>query len=184
MGSTIGEYAFGPETGRLVLEAARAGAAARAGHDLLIEVTRWHGEAVIDTADPAACAVSVTADAGSLAVRRGSGGVKPLTDGDRAEIERTIRERILQAARHPQITFRSARVTGTPGSFRATGPLTIMGVTRDVEVTGSLSGGRAHGTAVVTQSRWGIRPYSAFLGALRVADDVVVRFDVELVPRR
>lgn len=59
-----------------------------------------------------------------------------------------------------------------------------MGVTRDVVVTGTIAGGRARGSAVVTQSRWGIRPYSAFLGALRVADDVTVRFDVALVPRR
>lgn len=184
MGITIGEYTFGPETGRLVIETGRSGAVAKAGHDLLIEVTRWHGQAMIDTADAAACAVSVTADAGSLEVRRGTGGVKPLTAGDRAEIERIVRERILKTARHPEITFRSARVTGTAESFRAEGPLTIMGVTREVVVTGSITGGRARGSAVVTQSRWGIRPYSAFLGALRVADDVTVRFDVALVPRR
>ena len=57
MGITIGEYTFGPETGRLVIETGRSGAVAKAGHDLLIEVTRWHGQAMIDTADAAACAV-------------------------------------------------------------------------------------------------------------------------------
>lgn len=32
------------------------------------------------------------------------------------------------------------------------------------------------------QTRWGVRPYSAFLGALKLADEVEVEFNVALVP--
>ena len=183
MSITSGSYSFGPESGRLLVHTTRTGLGAKAGHDLTIEVTRWQGEAVIDTADPARSSVRVTAEAASLEVRRGTGGVKPLTAADRGEIERIIRERILGTARHPAITFRSAAVAGTADEFRLEGPLTIAGVTRHATVRGSLTDGRARGSAVITQSRWGIRPYSAFFGALRLSDDVEVTFDVGLVPR-
>jgi hypothetical protein len=32
------------------------------------------------------------------------------------------------------------------------------------------------------QSRWGIRPYSAFLGALKLRDKVEVKFDIDPTP--
>jgi hypothetical protein len=40
--------------------------------------------------------------------------------------------------------------------------------------------GRVVGGATVVQSRWGIRPYSAFFGALKLSDEVKVDFDVAL----
>ncbi|GAA0381736.1 hypothetical protein GCM10009530_35600 [Microbispora corallina] len=184
MGVAAGAYALGPETGRLLVTTARSGFGAKAGHDLLIEVTRWSGEAVVDPADPAASSVRVEAEAGSFEVREGTGGVKPLTAGDRAEIERTVRDRILRAGRHPLITFRSTRVEGGPGAFRVEGDLTIMDVTRPVTVTGSLAGDRAVASATVVQSEWGITPYSAFFGALRLRDEVGVRAEVVLTARR
>ncbi|HEX4816173.1 MAG TPA: YceI family protein [Nonomuraea sp.] len=161
--------------GRLLVHTTRTGLGAKAGHDLTIEATRWHG-------DVTGSGVSVEVDAGSLHVREGTGGVRPLTAADRAEIEKNIREKVLRTGRHPTITFRAGRVEGTEESFRAAGDLTVVGVTRPVEVRGSAREGRVRGSAVVTQSRWGIRPYSAFFGALRLNDDVEVRFDVELVP--
>jgi polyisoprenoid-binding protein YceI len=106
--------------------------------------------------------------------------VKPLTSGDRAEIRRTLREKILHAGRHPVITFTASRVSGTPEAFQLDGDLAIAGRTEPVTVRGTLAGGRARGSATVTQSRWGIRPYTAFFGALRLRDDVEVEFDVSL----
>ena len=55
-----------------------------------------------------------------------------------------------------------------------------MGVTQPVTVEGRLAAGRALGSAVIVQSRWGIRPYSAFLGALKLRDEVEVQFDIDL----
>ena len=39
---------------------------------------------------------------------------------------------------------------------------------------------RYRATTVVTQSAYGIKPYSAFLGALKVRDDVEVEIEVDL----
>ena len=43
--------------------------------------------------------------------------------------------------------------------------------------------GTLEGSAVVKQSNWGIKPYSALFGALRVADKVEVAIDTGLKPR-
>jgi len=174
-----GGYRLGPESGRLLVNTTRTGLGAKAGHDLTIEVTRWHGRATADPADPANSSVTVEVDVDSFEVRQGTGGVKPLTDADRAEIKKTLGE-VLHTAQDPTITFRSTRVDGSAGSFTLDGDLTIMGVTGPVTVQGRVTDGRVVGGATVVQSRWGIRAYSAFFGALKLRDEVKVDFDVAL----
>jgi polyisoprenoid-binding protein YceI len=176
-----GAYRLGPESGRLLVHTTRTGLGAKAGHDLTIEVTRWHGHATVDTAVPANSSVTIQIDVDSFQVRQGTGGVKPLTDADRAEISKTLKQ-VLHTAQHPTITFWSRRVDGSAGSFTLDGELEIMGITRPVTVQGGLTDGRVVGGASVVQSRWGIRPYSAFLGALRLSDEVKVDLDVALTP--
>jgi len=38
------------------------------------------------------------------------------------------------------------------------------------------------GTAAIEQTRWGIRPYTAFLGALKLSDEVTVEFSIRTSP--
>lgn len=179
MALSDGQYRLGPEQGKLLLKTSRTGLGRRAGHDLTIETTRWSADAVVNTADPEKSSVTVTVDAGSLEVREGTGGLKPLTDSDRAEIKRTICDKCLYTGEHPQITFTSAEVAGRPESFTITGNLTIMGKTQPVRVQASADGnGRIRGNATIAQSRWGIKPYSGFGGLLKVADEVQIQFDV------
>ena len=180
VGAVEGSYLVGPPSGRLLVKTARAGLGSKVGHDLSIEVTRWHGNVLIDAASPANSSVTVEADVDSFEVREGTGGVKPLTDADRADIKNTLRGKILNTAAHPVITFVSSQVSGTEESFRIDGDLTIAGVTRPVTVEGQLAAGRARGSTVILQSQWGIRPYSAFLGALKLRDEVEVKFDIDL----
>jgi polyisoprenoid-binding protein YceI len=177
-----GAYRLGPESGQLRIKTTRTGLGARAGHDLTIEVTGWQADVSIDSAHPQASSVSVDADAGSLEVRTGSGGIKPLTDADRAQIKTIIEQKILQSGRYPAISFRSQQVTGTAESFSVDGILTITGTPQPVTVHGQIADGRVHGFAAIVQSRWGIRPYTGFFGALRLSDEVRVEFDADLAP--
>jgi polyisoprenoid-binding protein YceI len=174
-----GTYRLEPESGRLLVHTTRTGLGAKAGHDLTIEVTRWGGQATVDPIEPANSSVNLEVEIDSFEVREGTGGVKPLTDADRAEIAKTLKE-VLHTAQYPTITFRSRRVDGAAAAFTLDGELTIMGVTQPVMVQGRVTDGRVVGGATVVQSRWGIRPYSAFFGALRLRDEVKV--DLDIVP--
>jgi hypothetical protein len=69
-----GTYQLGPGDGTLSIRTGRTGAAAKAGHDLVIEVTAW--EATLSVGDsPADTSVELAADATSLHVREGTGGM-------------------------------------------------------------------------------------------------------------
>ena len=108
-----GAYRLGPEWGQLLVHTTRTGLGAKAGHDLIIEVTRWHGCATVDPADPANSSVTVEVDADSFEVRKGTGGVKPLSNADRAEIHNTLKE-VLHTGQHPTITS----VVPRPGGYQ------------------------------------------------------------------
>jgi polyisoprenoid-binding protein YceI len=182
MGVGDGTYKLGPGSGQLQLKTTRTGVGARVGHDLTIDVTRWHADVIVDAAHPAASSVSVDIDADSLAVRAGSGGIKPLTDSDRAQIKTTIAQKVLHTGQHPAVTFRSTQVEGTAESFTIDGDLTITGVTQPVTVHGKLVDGHVDAWATVVQTRWGIRPYTGFFGALKLSDEVTVEFGADLAP--
>jgi hypothetical protein len=166
-------YAIGPEDGTLSVRTSRTGAVARAGHDLLLVVTAWRATLAVGD-EPS---LELDADATSLRVREGTGGVKPLEEDDLAKIEATIDEQVL-LRRH--IRFRSTSVTVDGATLRVTGDLTLAGTTRPIAFDLSVAGGRVTGAAIVQQTAWGIKPYSALFGALKVADEVRVEVDAAL----
>jgi polyisoprenoid-binding protein YceI len=182
MGVSDGAHKLGPESGKLQVKTTRTGLGARAGHDLTIEITRWRAEVIVDSAHPSASSVSAEVDADSFEVREGSGGLKPLTDSDRAQIKTTIQQKVLHTDRHPAITFQSRQVEGTAESFTVEGDLTITGVTQPATVRGRLADGRVQGSATIVQTRWGIRPYTGFFGALKLSDEVTIEVDADLAP--
>jgi polyisoprenoid-binding protein YceI len=157
---------LGPDGATLLVKTYREGVAAKAGHDLVIEVTRWEADV-----DLAAGAISLSADPRSLEVREGLRGVKPLTDRDRREIRKNIDDKVLHGR---PIAFRSRLVRGD-GRLHVEGDLTLAGTTRplaaDLDVDPD---GRVGGTIPLTQSDWGIKPYRGLMGALKVRDEIEI----------
>jgi polyisoprenoid-binding protein YceI len=177
-----GTYDIGPPTGALMLHTGRSGFGAMAGHDLVIEVMRWGGTVRIDAERIEASLVEVVVDATSLEVREGKGGAVPLLAINKSEIGKTI-NKVLSAEKHPEMRFRSTAVTRTVDGFIVHGDLTITGTTRSAELTVLIDiTGQPRGTVTTTvlQSDFGIKPYSAMLGALRVRDAVEVHAEVQL----
>lgn len=175
-----GHFKFGADHGRLALLTTRDGLAAQAGHDLTIEISKWSAELEVAN-DHTATGLTVRVDLSSLAVRTGTGGVKPLTDRDRREIAFTARK-VLGTERHPEAVFSASRFEpGPDGGGAVDGTLTLGGTTRPVRLDVSRTGpGVYQATGTVRQSEFGIKPYSAFLGALKVSDAVGIAVDVDL----
>ncbi|HEY2789802.1 MAG TPA: YceI family protein [Gaiellales bacterium] len=174
----VGTYRFGPDNSTLQINTSRTGAAAKAGHDLLIHVTDWQGALVLG-ADAGESRIELDADATSLHVREGTGGMKALEDDDRASIRQTIDEDVLKKQR---IIFRSTSVQATDGGLHVQGDLTLVGQTRPVAFDVALSGGAVTAVAVIRQTDFGMKPYSALFGALKVADEVKVTLAGTLAP--
>jgi len=174
-----GRHRLGPDRGRLLLRTFRDGLAAQAGHDLTIEATRWSGELVVsDDLSPASLEVRV--DLGALVVREGTGGVKPLTDRDRREIAVTARN-VLGAGQHPEAVFTADGFQPVAGGGEISGILTLRGQARPLRLQVKQAGAdRYHAEGQVVQSSYGIKPYTAFLGALRVRDAVDITVELDL----
>jgi YceI-like domain len=161
---------LGPANGSLTVHTGRTGAIAKAGHNLVIEVTRWQ-------ASYSTKAVALTADASSMRVRSGSGGMSPLGDEEKAGIAQTIDEEVLKGG---SIAFRSTAVTERPGGLDVQGELDLLGVTHPLAFSLDLDGGHLTGRATFKQTDWRIKPYTALFGTLKVADELEVTIDATL----
>lgn len=138
-------------------------------HDLKLRVERFE-------LDPGVVPIKAWFDAASLKV------VTPMRNGTEAphllpslmfgEIEKNIRNDVLQSGRHPRITFESTALSDT----FVVGKLTLCGVTR--EVRGTRQGNLV--TVRFDQRDFGIKPYVAMFGTLKVKPEVVVT--VKLAP--
>ena len=136
----------------------------------MIEVGSW--QATLDVeAQPA---LTLTADSRSLRVLEGTGGVKSLSESDKADIKNTIDKDVLKGC---DIEFRSNEVQEMPGGLTVRGELSLGG--KQAPVTFDLAtgeDGRVSGSATVSQSKFGMKPYSTLFGTLKVADEVQITF--------
>jgi len=156
------------------------GLAAKVGHDLTMEITRWSARVTVPDGGIVVATVAADLDLGSLAVREGTGGAKPLTDKDRRDILNSA-AKVLGAS--ATASFASTRVIPSPGGGAIEGSLTLQGTSQPVRLQ-ILSPAQGHyrGTVVVRQSDFGITPYSGFFGALKLRDEVTVEFEVQFTP--
>ncbi|WP_425307617.1 YceI family protein [Ammonicoccus fulvus] len=172
MNLPTGTQEFGAEDTDLLVHTTCDGAAARLGHNLTLVFTSWR--AVLARGDePAASSLEVTVDLDSLDIRDSSGGVKPMTDNDRAEIKRNA-AKSLRTREHPQLRFVTTEITGSWSAGEITGDVTLNGTTSAATFqVVALNGGFRLG-GELKQSAFGIKPYSAMMGTLRLSDSVLL----------
>jgi len=139
------------------------------GHNLTLAVNSW--EATVEGGDSPS--IKLTADPSSVAVESGEGGAKPLGDKDKADIKQGMDKKVLGSS---QITFTSSEVTDS----QAKGDLSIAGGSSQVTVPISVSGDKISGSIQLSQKDFGIKQYSAMMGALKVTDQVTVEFEGSL----
>jgi polyisoprenoid-binding protein YceI len=171
MSITPGTHKLGPDNGTLTVNTGRSGAAAKAGHDLTIHVDSWEATLTI-AEDPSESSLTLDADASSLRVVDGVGGIQSLGDDDKKNIKKTIDDDVLKG---DDIQFRSTSVQADDGKLTVQGDLTLRGksnpITFDLAIADD---GSVSGSAVVKQTDFKMKPYSALFGALKVADEVTV----------
>jgi polyisoprenoid-binding protein YceI len=81
------------------------------------------------------------------------------------------------------VTFRSTRVVPAGHGLHAVGDLTLLGHTHPLAFDVTLAGdGTLSAAAVIKQTDFGMKPYSALFGALKVADEVRVSLSAKLPP--
>jgi hypothetical protein len=140
-------------------------------HDLKLKVTSFSIDVEGDR-------VTADFDAASLRV------VSPMKNGAEnpgavpaamyGEIEKNVVRDVLHSAKHPRISFESTAVSAT----EVRGRLTLHGQTKDISCRRRDEGGRRVAEVTLDQREFGITPYSAMLGTLKVKPEVTVRVTV------
>jgi polyisoprenoid-binding protein YceI len=163
--------------GQLQIKTGVSGRAARLGHRLTILMKSWRG--VVNWTDDEPSSATLDVDVDSLEVLRGEGGVTPPSGPEKA-LARSNALKSLGADRFRAISFHADEVQATSDGFRLTGTLEIHGVTKprvvELRVDELDDSWRVTCSATVRQSDFGIKPYSMFMGSMKVVDDVTVTF--------
>lgn len=170
-------YNIVPAESSLTVFVGKAGALSFLAHDHNIAVRSYSGRVVVPAAGPAAGSLELDIDARSLAV------LDKISEKDRKEITNSMNNTVLESGKFPKITFRSVGVSNVNGNnLTANGDLTLHGVTKRIAVPVNISATpqmlRATGRYVLKQTDFGITPYSAAAGSIKVKNEVVINFNI------
>lgn len=153
---------------------------AKLAHDLILTASRWSGTINVDAENPAASAAALTIDARSIEILEAVGGLKSLSDKDRRDIDKNINDKVLETGKFPELKFESTSVSGSGSSFNAAGNMTIRGTTQPVNVALAVNGSQVTATTTISQKAFGIKPFSAMMGAIKLRDDVNFELTLDL----
>lgn len=170
---------------KFMVHAFRGGLAWFKGHDHLIAVKDFSGQAELslDALNPASLQLNIRA-----ASLEETSDV--FTQQQKAIIKRELDDLVLETAKYPEITFKSTDVKGVlkNGQFeiKIGGDITLHGVTRHIVIpaTVSVEGDslRAKGEFELDRSKFNVKATSAFYGMVRVKNKL--RFAFDIVGRR
>jgi hypothetical protein len=173
-----GRHELGPANGTLSVRTGKGGVAAKAGHNLLMEVGVWRATVQVGS-EPAQTQLELTADSRSLRVLEGSGGMHSLGDDEKTGIQQTIDEEVLRGT---AIAFHSTAVEPADGGrVSVQGELELAGASHPISFELDVSdAGKLTATAIIKQTDWKMKPYSALFGTLKVSNEVEVAIDAQL----
>lgn len=149
-------------------------------HDLKLRVGRFTIDAEADASGEGG-QLTATFDPASLQVvcsmKDGAERHDQISDGDKRKITQSISDEVLHPTRFNQVKFVSSKVTGE----RVEGKLTLHGVERPLTVNSRREGERHVAEIDLTVTDFGIKPFTAALGTLRVKPTVRVRISIPRV---
>jgi polyisoprenoid-binding protein YceI len=154
-----------------------SGPAAKMGHRLTIAMASWQAGVTWRGKTPVAADLVVEVD--SLQVLKGEGGVTPLS-GPEKMVVRSNALKSLDVKKYPQIRFSADDIAKTDAGYRMTGTVEIHGKSRpqvvDLEVDDHGGTWVMSAQVPVVQTQFGVKPYSLFMGTLKINDEVTVKF--------
>ena len=101
-----------------------------------------------------------------------------LSAGDKKKIHDSMVKDVLHVRKHPEIRFDSTQIAERGEAFAVEGTLELHGKTRPIQTSIRSAGDRWVTEVRLHQPDFGIKPYAAALGALKVKPDVLVRVSV------
>lgn len=156
------------------------------GHSPTFSIRKFSGEAQVNPESVEQSSLKLTIQASSLAVK------DDVSEKDRSEMERAMRDEVLETASYPEIVYECSdiettnnAVTGAAeGQYSMTlnGDLTMHGVTRRQSVPARVMVDgdtvRAFGNFSILQTDYDLKLASVAGGALKVKDELKFSFNI------
>jgi polyisoprenoid-binding protein YceI len=181
-GMVIQRYRLDASNSKFIAHALSGGLLWFKGHDHLVAVREFTGEAQLDPDSIAASSLQITAKAASMEETS-----SVFTEPQKQIINKELREIVLLPDQYPDIVLKSTRVTGQATGnnqydLKISGDLTLHGVTRSItiptKVTVAGNELRAQGEFSINRSDFKVKATSAMHGLIRVRDKVKFTFDI------
>ncbi|MBA2732571.1 MAG: YceI family protein [Acidobacteria bacterium] len=177
----MGRYRIDAKQSRFVVQAEASGLLSVFGHNPVIAICGFGGDAQFDADALNKTSLLMLVQADSLAV------AGEVSEKDRLEIERMMRDEVLETARYPELIFMSTSVSMNQAAddryqARINGSLSLHGITQnhslDAEVIINGNSLRAQGEFQLRQSDYNIKLVSVMGGTLKVKDELKLSFDI------
>jgi polyisoprenoid-binding protein YceI len=174
-------YLLDASQSRFTVQAFARGALAALGHSPTFAVRAFTGEMRFADESMSDAAIQMTVQADSLAL------VDSVSANDREEIERKMRQEVLETSAYPQIGFQSTDIRATKiadGRLRLAiaGKLSLHGMTKSHQLEAQLrvmeTGISLSGDCALSQPVYGIKPVSALGGLIRLKDELKIAFEL------
>jgi len=147
-------------------------------HDLKIRVRSFE----IEIDDGASPEIRARFDASSLcvvcAMKDGAEDLGGLTSNDLAKIDDETHKVVLKAKKYPAVTFRSRTIEAEGQGFRVDGDLTLVGKTGRIRFAVRPNGTSWRAEVDLHQPDFGIKPYKALLGTLKIKPTLRVHVSI------
>ncbi len=185
MALEAGSYHLTSNSGKLSVYTFKEGFLSAIAHDLLIDVPNFTIKLNVPDAGVQSANVEAEILANSLkvvcAMKEGQRQPDTLKEKDKADIEEATFKDVLHPSQYPTINFRSSNIQEKDGVYHVKGELTLHGVTRPIEFDAKTTTGKdLKGRVTLSQKDFGIKPYKALLGTLKVKNEVSIAFDLSL----
>ncbi len=174
-------FVVDPKRSRFTVQASATGVLAAMGHNPTIGIRAFTGKVEFDADALRASGLSLTIQSASLSV------LDDVSDKDRREMEKLMKEDVLEVEKYPEIRYDSSQIVVTrvnEALYKAAvnGDLRFHGVTRKQPLTvriallGTML--RGSGEFVLKQSDFQIKPVSVAGGILKVKDELKFSFEM------
>ena len=181
-GTGLVHYRFDPAASKFTVQAFAEGLLSMFGHDPVFSVKDFQGDASFAPGTFENASLKLTINANSLHV------VNDLKQKDRQDIERTMRDEVLETGKYPEIIFQSKNIALSrigEGRYRVRliGDLTLHGVTqKNISINGAVTVNNdvlnVKGDFAIKQTDYKINLVSVVGGTLKIKNEVKGRFDI------
>ncbi len=183
MSLKAGSYCLDTNSGNLYVYTFKEGLLSKLAHDLLIDITNFKVNLDVPEAGFTSGSLELEIQANSLKV------ICALKDGERtdalkekdiADIEKDMGGKVLHPDKYPTANFRSKAIQEKDGGYKINGDLNLHGVTKSIDFDIDTNGENLKGMISLLQKDYGIKPFKAMLGTLKIKNEINIGFDLSL----